>query len=236
MKLKVAGLAILSFVALTQTHCGAEEAKVARQVGSIASGEQPGYAPSPATLPDEGRVQSLISSLPEGYDGSQAQAELIRLAGQSPAHRELVIKKLIVAVGGLDLEGKLVLDVPTFGLWSRAAQIFGSLQATEAIDLLIRFIYCGNGLSSASFRHRPAEGALVAMGNMAVPKLSEALTHNGNPVIRRSVAECLANIGGPESKNALERALETESDPNVIHTIKLALAAIAREAPVNAEK
>lgn len=228
MKVKIL---VIVITILSHTSCKTEETGVVRRVGSLTSQDESKHLSVAAPVLDGDYIQRLISALSEENNDERlkAQTEILRLAEESPVNRETIIRHLIRSVEDLKLEGKLVLEPPAFKFWSSATQIFSRLKATESIDLLIRFIYCGDGLSSGASHHHPAEGALVDMGNLAVPKLSEALLNNRNPVIKKSVAKCLGNIGGPEAKRSLEYALQSEGDEDVSHTIKLALAAVARE-------
>jgi len=159
---------------------------------------------------------------------SGAQAEIVSLAEESSENRRAVINKLLLTAEEYIEEDQLVLDPDVFRFWWGASQIFYRLQATEAIDVLIRYIYCGSGLYGINYYEPPAPGALVRMGLSAVPKLSEALLHNDNSRIRRSVALCLGGIGVAEAKQALEEALQSETDRDVIHHIELALGTIVR--------
>ncbi len=66
----------------------------------------------------------------------------------------------------------------------------------------------------------------VALGNIgdpeAVPALTDAL-HHDEPLVRGHAAWGLGKIGGPNAKNALKQALDTENDESVREELVLAL-------------
>jgi DNA-binding NarL/FixJ family response regulator len=65
--------------------------------------------------------------------------------------------------------------------------------STEAIDLMIRTIHCGNGYTG-SFLEEPSLDALVKMGRMSVPKLTKALKREHDEYRRIQISHCLTSI------------------------------------------
>jgi hypothetical protein len=69
----------------------------------------------------------------------------------------------------------------------------------------------------------PAAYALVRMGSLAIPKLSDALRQENNGYKKIQLVMSLSRIGGPQSKVALKRALATEKDETIRGYIREAL-------------
>jgi hypothetical protein len=158
-----------------------------------------------------------------------ARAELINIATESSQGRKVVIDEINSVIEKLDIEGRMVLDEKTFRFWQNVNIIFRRIKATEAIDILIKYIYCSNGLADENGSHHPAEDTLLSFGQTAVPKLSDTLLNSNNPIIKKRVALCLGLIGNHEAKLALQQALKVEADKEVKHYIQLALDTIERE-------
>jgi HEAT repeat protein len=70
-------------------------------------------------------------------------------------------------------------------------------------------------------------GALIVLGEPAVPKLVQTLT-NPDPQIRIYAAVCLGNIQGRAARQALTEALSIEPDGDVQKEIRISIAAIDR--------
>jgi epoxyqueuosine reductase len=74
----------------------------------------------------------------------------------------------------------------------------------------------------------------VAMGNLddseaiqrAVPALASAVREDGEPLVRGHAAWALGQLGGETAQHALESALQSEDNNDVLEEIKLALEAI----------
>src|SRR5215510_6137568 len=132
------------------------------------------------------------------------------MAKRSPAARNQVIRAL-----------SKVLDDPKANFLTRydAAEILGELNPAEAVDTLIQHLDINNGTVGLSLSHFPALKAVVAVGKPAVPKLARALL-DSKPSIRGYAALALGVIKGSQAKKALERALETEKDEEVIRHIQ----------------
>jgi hypothetical protein len=225
------GITLVSIAILTNCYCGSEKAGTMRQVESIDSGVPSTSPATSSNTTNDKHIQNLITFLSSNDEDerSNAQIELISLAGESSQTRKAIIDELILSVQRLNIENRMILDTKNFHHWSSVCQIFGKLEATEAIDLLIRYIYWNNGMASDKSYNRPAEGALAQMWPASFPKLFDALVHNDKQIIRGRIALLLGSMGGPNAKQALEQAIKTEADKGVLYNIKLALATIARE-------
>jgi len=70
-------------------------------------------------------------------------------------------------------------------------------------------------------------GALIVLGEPAVPKLVQTLT-NPDPQIRIYAAVCLGSIQGSAVRQALTNALANEPDSDVQTAMREAIAAIDR--------
>ena len=116
--------------------------------------------------------------------------------------------------------------------WITAVRLLGALKATEAIDSLIENLdETGQTAIVVSISFRPVTSALINIGNPALPKLIEALSHQ-KPSIRREAASAIAGIGGNKAIKALERAATTETDQDVLTTIN---AVLPNKSPANIE-
>jgi HEAT repeat protein len=111
--------------------------------------------------------------------------------------------------------------------WYDAARILGALRATEAIDLLIKYLDFSDAIVRFAVSRRPAVHALIQIGEPAVPKLINALLDRKRE-IRRNAAEALGFIGGRQAREGLLRALITENDEGITREINRALSNIAR--------
>lgn len=136
-------------------------------------------------LPDiesRGRIHALISCLSSNYEEVRARAEkeLIRLGRESPEQRKRVIEMLMHEVPEDLKSGRHLVLCSTFDYWRSVTNVFGELRATEATDLLIRTIHYGNALSG-SMHEAPSSRALVKIGTVALPQLSDALRHESKP-------------------------------------------------------
>jgi hypothetical protein len=143
-------------------------------------------------------------------EGTDAAKRLMSLAKTSPECREKIIQELLLMMNKPRLNFEA--DRASFFLWSKGASILGHLKATEALDVLIDHLNSNDGFFSASMAHHPAVRGVITMGVIAVPKLSDALRHNGNRDIRLAAALCLKEIGGQGATDALKLALKSESD------------------------
>lgn len=174
------------------------------------------------------QIQSLIKDLSsQDADRQRAEEELSKLARDSDAQRRIIIEALFNDVSNHpELSNHHVVLSTSLAYWRSVTTIFSSLQAVEAVDVMISCIYCGNGLSG-SLSERPAFDALSRMGQLAVPKLAVALRSDPDEYGRMQVALCLGNIGGNSAKKALTDALPAEKNKDVRRHIKWSLATIA---------
>lgn len=148
---------------------------------------------------------------------------LVVLANQSPEHRAEVIRRLIDVLQ----DASTIVEGGLYQAWYDAAHILGALRATEALDVLIKYLDFSDGVMRFAVSRRPAVHALIQIGEPAVPKLIEALL-NGEREIRRNAAEALGFIGGRQAREGLLRALITENDEGITREINRALSNIAR--------
>jgi HEAT repeat protein len=179
--------------------------------------------PAKQVEPAEDRAAVLIRKLqsPGDADREQAKEELRSLAKESAESRRRVIDESIRLMKSTDAAQRIPSSAQ-YDAWRFAAELLGELKATEAVDTLIACIDCNDGIMGLSFHRFPALRALTMIGPEAVPKLTEALS-DSRPRTRGYAALALGEIGGVEAKAALERALLTEQDPDVIPSIRIAL-------------
>jgi HEAT repeat protein len=154
---------------------------------------------------------------------TRAETEIISQAKSSSELRTRIIKDLLKTVESEDeLDGHHFVLNKTFLFWRSTTIIFADLRAVEALDAMIRCIDSSNGLSG-NMGEPPSAYALVRMGPVAVPKLSEALLNEPNSASRVRIVLCLSRIGGPEAMTALKEALKTEKNKGVRYYINRAL-------------
>ena len=112
-----------------------------------------------------------------------------------------------------------------FRIWRAGAGVLGYLKATEALDFLIAHLDFSSGIYSTTMSQQPALFAVTAIGESAIPKLSEALREHPDWRMRMDVVYCISGIGGPSAERALKEALQSESDscvkPFIQASIKL---------------
>jgi len=106
------------------------------------------------------------------------QERLKALAAQSPSSRQQVIMALIEFL-------EKTFSKPKDSLLEGAAcnisiRLLGELRATQAIDLLVRYVDYNDGTAGLSLSHIPAAQALVQIGDPSVPKLTDALRHGNS--------------------------------------------------------
>jgi hypothetical protein len=170
--------------------------------------------------------QSLWSKEPTVR--THGQTELISLAKSSPDLRSRIIQDLMKSVESEDeLDGHHFVLVNTFLFWRSATIIFADIKAVEAIDVMIKCIDSSNGLSG-NMGEPPSAYALVRMGTITIPKLSQALHNEPNSANRVRIVLSLSRIGGPEATAALRKGLRTETDKGVRYYINRALSPSTR--------
>jgi hypothetical protein len=194
-------------------------------------------ATSGNSTPNNDRVTKLISFLlsnePDEEKRLKAEGELVKLGTESSVQRSTVIQKLLQSVERqIELNGKKIILGQEILFWGSATRVFAQLKASEAIDVLIRCIACGNGYSG-SFGEQPSMDALIQMGAMVVPALSRALLNDHSEFKeykKVQIVLCLGAIGGSQATLALKRALRSETDKDVIWNIKDELRTMRRDA------
>jgi hypothetical protein len=173
------------------------------------------------------RVRQLMSVLAsENEAATNAEKDLLELAQQDASARTIVLNEVISAT-----DAKLTKPSADnhLTLWRSANRLFQRLHATEAIPLMIKFFWYGDGYGGNGTGHYPGRDSLIVLGVDAVPALSTELVNDPNVKTRIILADCLGNIGGPEARQALLLAKESEKSPEVLYAIELSLDAIARE-------
>jgi HEAT repeats len=187
-------------------------------------GLAPGAAAQDAHQQGE-KLRGLINSLSSTDDElrSQSEQELIRIGNQSAATRSVIIHELVSSVNSHEeLDGSHLVLASTFLYWRSVTSVFVALAAVEGVEVLVRCIQCSNGYSG-NMGEPPAAVALVRMGDIAVPKLSQALAEEPNSSKRSAIVICLARIDSPNSKDVLRQALKKEPNKDVRSYIKTAL-------------
>jgi HEAT repeat protein len=171
----------------------------------------------------ENKAAILVRKLQSDHEGERAQAKkgLRSLARASAQSREEVIGELVKLIGGSEPVLR-VTSAPHYDAWSFAATLLGQVKAVEALDVLIACIDCNDGIHGLSSDRFPAYKAVIMIGSDAVPKLIKTLSDRGAST-RGRAALALGEIGGTDAKNALEDALISERDEDVVRSIKIAL-------------
>jgi hypothetical protein len=172
---------------------------------------------------DDELTKALIS-LSREYDEAQAAQRLL----QQSSKRSLACRRRIVAAV-MDAMDKPDLDISrdqaTANLWREGALLLGELKATESLDLLLSHIKMTDGEWSSTMTHQPALAGIVLMGPVAIPKLSNLL-RNQDWQIRHYAVFCLASIGGPSARRAIQAAVPLESHPCVKRLMLLSIETI----------
>lgn len=126
------------------------------------------------------------------------RARLILIANESPESRRSVIDALIPVLN----DPKMELNFAEVGRWRVAVALLGELNATEAIEDLVRNI----NWTSYDFSprpHPPVRAALVRIGEAAVASLLRALA-DPNEAVRRESSDALSEIGAPSVDGLLD--------------------------------
>lgn len=174
---------------------------------------------------NEARIRDLITRLfaETKEDKIQLKNQILAAANASSNDREIVIHELMRASEEHNSKNGPLLKPSDFQIWTISCEIFANLREVESIDLLVKYIYWGDALSDLGGAHRPAVYALSEMGPVAIPKLAEALLHRADPYSGCLIASCLAEIGGPDAKKALETARISETSKDVVDCINTAI-------------
>jgi HEAT repeat protein len=171
----------------------------------------------------ENKAAILVRKLQSDREGERTLAKkgLRSMARTSAQSREQVIRELVKLVGGSEAVLRASSTVH-YDAWSFAAELLGQVKAVEALDVLIACINCNDGMHGLSAYRFPAFRALIMIGPEAVPKLVKALSDSAAST-RGRAASALGEIGGADAKKALEQALISERDEDVVRSIKIAL-------------
>ena len=169
--------------------------------------------------PPDREISATVRILSSGRyeDQQKAGAELLANAKRSSACRMLVVTTLISAMDQPDLD--LTGGSPQFYLWHYGTKLVAELKAVEALDLLITNFDLHDG-TPFPFNHHPALGAVIAMGDVALPKLQATLKDNPDRYTRRFAVFCIASIGGRSAHEILKQGLSGESDSCVASCIR----------------
>lgn len=180
---------------------------------------------------DQTDLASLLEDLSHNDDATRenTRKRIVELGRQSKENRQIIITELIRRVGAPEFRQQQLATRAGSFFWVEASKILYGLKAVEAIDVLIDCIDCLAVTQAATdtYHHRPAIGALIALGQPAVPKLAQTLA-NPNPQIRIYACVCLGNIQGSAARQALTDALANEKNSDVQAAIENAIAAIDR--------
>lgn len=211
------------FIAILWLVCACHHQKETKYVGNSSN--------TPTEYADNDLIFSRNIPLLSSDDSSQqelAMKEIINLANQSEDSRKNVINKLMEVIQARIAPERDYLEPPLYRLFDKVMTLFVSLQATEAIELMISHAGCHGGKIGMSMRGLPAQIALSSMGESAVPKLAYALRHDKDPEIRGAVALCLCVIASNTARKALVTASATEKDSGVREVINGSIIAIDR--------
>lgn len=183
--------------------------------------------------PEKTSLEQLFENLQsrDGLVSYAAAMQLVRLGKDSPS----ALKFLGIHLPPLLEKNMVGSDAYMEPVWGNGFMVAGKLKMTQAIPALIKHLTDITspvvGISyNYMFRNREAVWALIGMGPPAVPPLRDVL-QQGGPLRREAVAFILGRIGSAQAKNALNAALNRESDPGVKRRIEEALARIASASP-----
>jgi hypothetical protein len=117
------------------------------------------------------------------------------LGQASSGGREKVIRALLQSAESHDVlkHGRCFVLESKLSYWRGVTNVFAELKAAEAVDLLIKTIHCGNGMTG-SFSEEPSLDALIKMGPIAAPQLTKALKREHNEYIRVQISRCVSSI------------------------------------------
>lgn len=172
------------------------------------------------------RLVSLLSSANE--TAAKAEKELLELAQQDPESRTIVLHE-VVSASEVVLTKQVGNHQEQLVFWRSANRLFQQLHATEAIPLMIKFILDGDGYTGNGNNHYPGQDSLRILGVDSVPALARESINNPDVMTRIVVAGCLGDIGGPQAREALLRAKDSEKNQQVLFVIDRGLETIARE-------
>jgi hypothetical protein len=143
-------------------------------------------------------------------------ARLLAVAGESAEARAEVIERLLDVVEDPAAQD----ESPIADAWMIAVKVLGKLRATEALDVLVDNLdRTGQNGELISIHIKPVYSALVDIGEPAVPKVIEALSHPKRAV-RMEAAWVLFSINKDQAKTALELSCQSEKDEEVKQRFK----------------
>lgn len=151
--------------------------------------------------------------------------QILEKAKISSETREFIIYQLLKNVDFHDFE-TIKKDRETRLIWESSTDILGDLEAEEAIKYFIQCLDCGYAFSNSNREYR-ASFAILKLKEKAVPSLILAL-RNGRIEIRETSVTALTWIGGHLAKQALESALKTEKDEQILKSIEYGLRGLNR--------
>lgn len=206
-------VAILSAAALTNV-IGRQPPKSTQLMTATLGSEQ-------ACSADK-EISRAVAVLPIGsYEEQQKSVAFLKVSAEgSTVCRKQVITTLLVAMDQRDLN--ITSGTPHFFVWHYGTRLLGELKAVEALDFLIANFHLHDG-SGFPLNHYPALGAVIDMGEVALPKLQVELKENPDRYTRRHTVFCIAQIGGQSAEQILKQALPNESDPCTASCIRATL-------------
>ena len=140
----------------------------------------------------------------------RAKSEILAFSNKSVEDRRHVIRELIKLAVVPNGDAEFLRSHERFLAWSEAADILGTMKATEAISVLISCLDCSNGRFNLGLGIYPAALAIIKIGDEAVPQLAEALEQKS--LVQFVAAKALYAIGGDKAKEVLKKALRKERD------------------------
>lgn len=212
------GALLLLIVAPTWSQTGTGSS-LRRPAGLTLVGEMTSKT---ACLPDS-EVSSALRKLTSGpsYSDQQEALALLRTnAERSGECRGQVVAALMSALDKPNLD--LFTDRPSFYLWHYGSELLAELKAVESLDLLIAHLDLNDG-TPFPLNHYPALGAVIKIGEPALPKLDAVLKQSPDRYTRRYAVFCIASIGGTSAKNVLKQSLVAERDRCVTEFIRMSL-------------
>ena len=148
-----------------------------------------------------------------------AKNALIAFSSESASSRQYAIGELLKIIDVRGERADLMVSPERFLEWKEAADILGTLKATEAIDLLVECLDCNNGRTGLGPGRFPATVAIIKFGDEAVPKLAKALEQKSFGIQLRA-AQALYVIGSDAAKESLEGALRETKNKRMAAEIK----------------
>jgi hypothetical protein len=144
---------------------------------------------------------------------NQIKESLLNESQKSSVCRQALIESVVRTMDRpLSSNADKAEQADRFNIWRAGADVLGYLKATEAVDFLVDHLGFTTGPFSMMMSQQPALHAVTAIGESAIPKLSDTLRHHPNWKMRLDAVYCISFIGGPSAVRALKEALPSESD------------------------